>query len=169
MGSRQGFSISLPTSESGFHKHVAPTLLLKPKGSSLFSVEYCRIGGQWLAGGYTFASVSGRPRHAGLENCATTIGRANPKIAGSRPCGIHARRRAWGRLTGRQPPHARARALRETNPAANGRGPIPLEIAKNRLRCPCFVLFAFFAVIARHFCPVIFALRETPRRFIFDA
>ena len=79
-----------------------------------------------------FASVSGRPRHAGLETCATTIGRANPNIAGFRPGGIHARRRAWARLTRRQPPHARARALPETNPAANGRSPIPLEIAKNQ-------------------------------------
>jgi len=98
-----------------------------------------------LRGASTFESVSGRPRHAGLETCepklgwptagweacATTIGRANPKIAGSRPCGIHARRRAWARLTRRQPPHARARALPETNPAANGCSPIPLEIAKN--------------------------------------
>jgi len=55
---------------------------------------------------------------AGWEACATTIGRANPKIAGSRPCGIHARRRAWARLTRRQPPHARARALPETNPGS---------------------------------------------------
>ena len=68
---------------------------------------------------------------ADLEVWATTIGRANPKIAGSRPGGVHARRRAWARLTRRQPPHARARALPETNPSANGRSPIPLEIAKN--------------------------------------
>ena len=100
-----------------------------------------------LRGASMFASVSGRPRHAGLETCApkprwptagweacaTTIGRANPKIAGSRPGGIHARRRAWARLTRRQPPHARARALPETNPAATGRSPIPLEIAKSLL------------------------------------
>jgi len=31
-----------------------------------------------------FESVSGRPRHAGLETCATTICRANPKIAAMR-------------------------------------------------------------------------------------
>jgi len=40
-----------------------------------------------LRGAATFASVSGRPRHAGWETGATTIGRANPKIAGSRPGG----------------------------------------------------------------------------------
>jgi len=67
-----------------------------------------------LRGAATFASVSGRPRHAGWETCATTIGRANPKIAGSRPGGGHARWRAWARLTRR-----------------HGRSPIPLEIAKN--------------------------------------
>ena len=83
-------------------------------------------------GEYTFASVFERPRHggletcepklglatAGLEACAKTIGRANPKIAGSRPGGVHARRRAWARLTRRQPPHARARALPEPNPGS---------------------------------------------------
>jgi len=33
--------------------------------------------------------------------------------------GVHARRRAWARWTRRQPPHARARALPETNPYTN--------------------------------------------------
>jgi hypothetical protein len=84
-----------------------------------------------LRGASTSASVSGRPPHAGWETCATTICRANPKIAGSRPGGVHARRRAWARLTRRQPPHARARALPKTNPAANGRSPFPLLMAKN--------------------------------------
>ena len=45
--------------------------------------------------------------------------------------GVHARRRAWARWTRRQPPHARARALPKTNPAANGRSPFPLLMAKN--------------------------------------
>ena len=90
-----------------------------------------------------FASVSGRPRHAGLETCATTIGRANPKIAGSRPCGSHARGRAWARLTRRHPPHARARALPEPNPGsewpwpdstANGEEPGKFEKCRDRQR-----------------------------------
>jgi hypothetical protein len=100
------------------------------KGSSLFSVE-SEEEASGLRGASTSASVSGRPPHAGWETCATTIGRANPKIAGSRPGGVHARRRAWARLTRRQPPHARARALPKTNPAANGRSPFPLLMAKN--------------------------------------
>ena len=53
----------------------------------------------------------------------------------------HARRRAWARLTRRQPPHARARALPETNPATSGRSPIPLKTAKNRLCDLCILLW----------------------------
>jgi len=69
----------------------------------------------------------------------TTIGRANPQIAGSRPCGVHARRRAWARLTRRQPPHARARALPETNPGSEWPQPgyfiaILERVAKNPMK-----------------------------------
>ena len=39
-----------------------------------------------------------------------------PQNCGLPPCGSHARRRAGARLTRRQPPHAGARALPETNP-----------------------------------------------------
>ena len=70
--------------------------------------------------------------HGTWETGATTIGRAHPKIAGSRPGGVHARRRAWARLTRRQPPHARRVRSPRPTPAANGHSPIPLEIAKNR-------------------------------------
>ena len=83
-------------------------------GASLFSVEYGRRrgGSQWLAG-RIHVRIRFWPRHAGWEACATTICRAISKIAGFRPCGVHAR------LTRRQPPHARARALPGTT-AANG-------------------------------------------------
>ena len=48
------------------------------------------------------------PREAGSTQAHPC---AAPQVVGSRQCGIHARRRAWARLTRRQPPHARARAL----------------------------------------------------------
>ena len=50
----------------------------------------------------------------GIRRMASWKERA-PKIDGSWSCGVHARRRAWARLTRRQPPHARARALPGTN------------------------------------------------------
>ena len=73
---------------------------------------------QWLAWGHPRSNPFLEGHGTRVWKTVTTIGRANPKIAGSRPGGVHARRRAWARFTRRQPPHARARALPETNPGS---------------------------------------------------
>jgi hypothetical protein len=56
---------------------------------------------------------------ADLEVCATTIGRANPQIAGFRPGGgPRAEARVGAVDEASTAPHARARALPETNPGS---------------------------------------------------